>query len=191
MELRGSYISFPDKINSIVKIINKNEYPRNLKEDKDIIEFFRLHRNTVHNGGVHHGKKVSINYKGKSFSIEPGKPMYNESWAQSIEFIGELVDIYSNILCSISELPPEAFCYFEEDIIKLKLLDTQITDYTYSESRSDQRCYFINSLERRFDFSNKSAIIFTNHLDTLIDSRSEDVENYLYELLSMDLRDIT
>ncbi len=67
----NSYISFPDKLNSIFSIIDKNEYEKNrdIKKDKEIINFLRVSRNTVHNSGIHEGKYLSLESNGKKYVL--------------------------------------------------------------------------------------------------------------------------
>ncbi|MEE4573111.1 hypothetical protein V2L07_09990 [Pseudomonas alliivorans] len=188
LELHGTYISFPDKLSAVLKMMTPNRYPRDLSKDKKIIEFLRTHRNTVHNGGVHHGKPISIVYQDIDFSMTPGKPLYNHNWVRSIEFTGELVDIYTNIVVSISDLPPEAYCSFQEDETALLILERVVSDYRHSDlADKDQSLQLIGFLERKFNLGNEAATNFMIYLREIIGHLSPEQEVDFFELLTSDL----
>lgn len=189
LKLHGTYISFPDKLNAILKMIVPNSYPRDLSKDNQIIEFLRIHRNTVHNGGVHHGKPISVDYYDTNFSMTPGKPLKSNDWVQSIEFTGELVDIYTNIVDSISGLPPEAYCSFQEDETALFILERVLRDYRHSDLKDEkQDLQLINFLERKFNLSNEAATNFMTYLREIIGHLSPEQEVNIFDLLTNDLR---
>lgn len=188
LKLHGAYISFPDKLNAILKKVAPDTYPRDLSADKKIIEFLRIHRNTVHNGGVHQGDAISIKYQESDFSMTPGAPLYNDSWVKSIEFTGELVDIYTNIITSITELPPKAYCSFQEDGIALSILESVVRDYRHSDlADKEQTLKMADFLKRKFSLSSESATNFMGHLKEIIDGLSAEQEVDLFELLTSDM----
>lgn len=189
LKLHGTYISFPDKLNAILNMIAPNSYPRDLSKDKQIIEFLRIHRNTVHNGGVHHGKSISVDYYDTNFSMTPGKPLNSNDWVQSIEFTGELVDIYTNIIASISDLPLEAYCSFQEDETALFILERVVSDYRHSDLTDKmQELQLINFLERKFNLGNEAATNFISYLREIIGHLSPEQEINIFDLLTNDLR---
>ncbi|HDS1743926.1 MULTISPECIES: hypothetical protein [Pseudomonas] len=188
LKLQGAYISFPDKFNAILSKISIDSYPRDLPTDKKIVEFLRMHRNTVHNGGVHHGADISVEYKGETFSMVSGAPKYNDSWVKSIEFTGELVEIYTSIVKSIGELSPEAYCSFQEDELAILILDRTVQDFRHSNFADRERTlHLVDFLKRKFDLSNESATNFMAHLRRVIDNLSPDEEVNLFDLLTCDM----
>ncbi|HDL7056873.1 TPA: hypothetical protein PXM42_001530 [Yersinia enterocolitica] len=189
LKLHGTYISFPDKLNAILNMIEPNSYPRDLSKDKKIIEFLRIHRNTVHNGGVHHGKPISVEYCDTDFSMTPGKPLNSNSWVRSIEFTGELVDIYTNIIVLFSDLPPEAYCSFQEDETALLILEQVLNDYRHSDLTDEKlELQLISFLERKFKLGNEAATNFMTYLREIIDNISPEQEVNIFDLLTKDLR---
>lgn len=188
LKLQGTFISFPDKLNSILSMLHADSYPRNLITDKKIIDFLRIHRNTVHNGGVHNGADISISYEGGTFSMVSGAPKFNESWAKSIEFTGELVDIYTNIAMSIGEIPPEGYCSFQEDELSLRILESTVRDYNSVDLEDREReLLMVDFLKRNFDFSKESANNFVAHLRKIIGNIPPDKEVDLFDLLICDM----
>lgn len=189
MKLPGSYVSFPDKLNAVLKKLKPNTYPRNLDEDKRIIEFLRIHRNTVHNGGIHHGKPTSINYHGVDFTLETGKPLYNHSWSESIELTGELIDIYTNIVTSIEPLVLNSYCYFQEDPIAVMALQQVVSDFRHSY-KSDPKAtnaVIINFLKVKMKMTDEAANHFMSYLDDMYNNTPPEQDIYLSELLTKDL----
>lgn len=189
LKLQGTYISFPDKLNAILKMITPNSYPRDLSKDKKIIDFLRIHRNTVHNGGIYHGEPISVEYNDTNLSMTPGKPLNSNKWVQSIEFTGELVDIYTNIVASISDLPPEAYCSFQEDETALLILERVVNSYRYSElTDKKQELQLINFLEVKLNLGNEAATNFMAYLREIISHLSPEKEINIIDLLTNDLR---
>ncbi len=189
LKLQGTYISFPDKLNAILKMIAPNSYPRDLSKDKKIIDFLRIHRNTVHNGGIHHGEPISVEYNDTYLSMTPGKPLNSNKWVQSIEFTGELIDIYTNIVASISDLPPEAYCSFQEDETALLILERVVNSYRYSEvTDKNQELQLINFLEVELNLGNEAATNFMAYLREIISHLSPEKEVNIFDLLTNDLR---
>ncbi|HGT3363397.1 TPA: hypothetical protein ACM2ZG_002219 [Pseudomonas aeruginosa] len=188
LKLHGTYISFPDKLSAVLKMIMPGGYPRDLSKDKKIIDFLRIHRNTVHNGGVHQGQPISVEYDDTIFSMAPGKPLYNSSWVRSIEFTGELVDIYTNIVSSISDLPPQAYCSFQEDEAALLILERAVSDYRHSDLKDkEQALQMVGFLERKFNLGNEAATNFMTYLREFIGHLSPEQEVDFFALLTSDL----
>lgn len=189
MKLPGSYVSFPDKLNAVLKKLKPYTYPRDLDEDKRIIEFLRIHRNTVHNGGIHHGKPISIKYRDVDFTLETGKPLHSHSWLESIEFTGELLDIYTNIVTSIEQLAPDSYCSFQEDPISIVALQQVVSDFRHSD-KSDLKAtnaIIINFLKVKMKMTDEAAHHFMSYLDDLYKKTPPEQDIYLFELLTKDL----
>ncbi|MFT5717184.1 MAG: hypothetical protein ACI9T7_001370 [Oleiphilaceae bacterium] len=104
MRLPGEFVSFPDKINFIYGMVDKNLYPRDIKQDKAVIDFLRAGRNTVHNGGIHKGNELEVIFNGVTHKLEPNKPGKHEDFSDLIRLCGDLVDIYATIVRSIPRL---------------------------------------------------------------------------------------
>lgn len=107
LKLRGTFESFSDKLNAIYKMVDKKAYARDINRDKELVSFFGARRNTVHNAGVHRNNTRTISHNGASYALEEGKPFHSESYPQSIEMVGELADIYVNIVRSLKQ-PPQS-----------------------------------------------------------------------------------
>jgi hypothetical protein len=119
IKLPGAYMSFPDKLNAVFKKVDQQRYRRDLTSDRALIDFLRQNRNTVHNGGVHIGRATELLHGGKCFRLETGKPAYNENYNDLIALVGELVDIYAEILRSIEGLLPTNYCEMQHDTVSL------------------------------------------------------------------------
>ncbi|MBI0473232.1 MULTISPECIES: hypothetical protein [Pectobacterium] len=110
LDVRGPYRSFPDKINALYKMVDKQKYMRDINHDKDIIKFLGACRNTVHNSGVHQKDSLQITCNGITYFLRAGRPWYCDRYSQSIGLLGELTDIYSHLVRSLSDWPLESVC---------------------------------------------------------------------------------
>lgn len=108
LNIRGSFVPFPDKLNALYKIVDKKAYARDINKDKELVYFLGARRNTVHNAGIHRNKNRNVSHNGASYLLEQGKPFHSDSYPQSIEMIGELTDIYVNVVRSLKHLPPNS-----------------------------------------------------------------------------------
>ncbi|KHL70974.1 hypothetical protein SF06_03840 [Pseudomonas flexibilis] len=108
LNVRGPYRSFPDKINALYKMVDKQRYGRDINHDKDIIRFLGACRNTVHNSGLHLKDPLQITCNGITYFLEAHRPWYSASYPQSIALLGELADIYSHLIRSLDDWPWEA-----------------------------------------------------------------------------------
>lgn len=95
------FISLTDKINHIFKIIEK-DYNRDIKEDKKILLFWNARRNTIHNNGVHMRDNMTIELKGKTFSLQKGEAIFSASLSEEFSILfNELLDIYFEIISCV------------------------------------------------------------------------------------------
>lgn len=108
LDVRGPHRSFPDKINALFNLVDKQKYGRDINHDKDIIKFLGACRNTVHNSGLHRNGPLQITCNGITYFLEPHRPWYSPSYPQSIALLGELADIYSHLIRSLDDWPLEA-----------------------------------------------------------------------------------
>ena len=108
LSVRGPYRSFPDKINALYKMVDKQTYGRDINHDKDIIKFLGACRNTVHNSGLHRKDPLQITCNGITYFLKADRPWYSASYPQSIALLGELADIYSHLIRSLDDWPLEA-----------------------------------------------------------------------------------
>lgn len=97
------YFSFPDKLECIYKVIDKENYKRNWNEDKNLVNFLAARRNTVHNQGIHKSKNKELRFKDKIYTLEQGKPYKVEKYTDDLSLISELIDIYTELLRSVPE----------------------------------------------------------------------------------------
>ncbi len=110
LDVRGPYRSFPDKINALYNLADKQKYGRDINHDKDLIKFLGACRNTVHNSGIHRNSPLQITCNGITYFLETDRPWYSASYPQSIALLGELADIYSHLIRSLDDWPLEAVC---------------------------------------------------------------------------------
>lgn len=108
LHLRGPYRSFPDKINALFKMVDKQKYGRDINHDKDVIKFLGACRNTVHNSGLHRSGPLQITCNGITYFLASDRPWYSASYPESIALLGELADIYSHLIRSLDDWPLEA-----------------------------------------------------------------------------------
>ncbi len=94
----GNYLSFPDKFNFVMGKVKSNNYQREIKKDREIIDFLRASRNSVHNGGIHKGSDIELTYNGVTHRLQKDKPMYHEDYNNLIDLYSEVVDIYDAII---------------------------------------------------------------------------------------------
>ncbi|EMN7257863.1 hypothetical protein WB876_004217 [Vibrio vulnificus] len=185
IKLPGGFVSFPDKLNCIFKLVDKDKYRRNINEDKDIISFLRANRNTVHNGGVHKGKDHLLLHNNKSFVLESDKPAYNENYNDLIALIGELVDIYSEILFSLDSMTPDLYTEGQYNTRSLNLLSVAckefVTGTVEDEIKDELTLSFFNDIGLNHGKSQR----LLQHLKDLIPTTDQEIE--ILTLLSCDL----
>ena len=104
MKSPGEFIPFMDHFNFILKKkIDKDVYARDIKTDRLIVEFIKATRNTVHNGGIHNGRDISLAFNGNTHTLLNGNALKNEDHNDMINLCGELINIYGSILSSLGE----------------------------------------------------------------------------------------
>ena len=96
------YISFPDRMNYLFKKI-KEQYRRDIKQDKNTLLFLGALRNTVHNNGRHLKKDMEIKLGGKVFQLRKDEGVYFDHHIDSVILINELFDIYCEILRYVTQ----------------------------------------------------------------------------------------
>lgn len=99
----GNYLSFPDKFNFVMSKVDNENYRREQKKDKELIEFLRTSRNTVHNGGFHKGKDIEYIHGEVIHRLQKNKPMYHKDYNDLIELYAEVIEIYNAIISPLKE----------------------------------------------------------------------------------------
>ena len=96
---KKQFVSFSDKINYIFKTI-KLDYDknRNIKNDKEVLNFGSKMRNTIHNNGKNKGKNIELEIKGKKIILEQNKEPYYENFKDIFYLIDEIIDICATII---------------------------------------------------------------------------------------------
>lgn len=96
---KKQFVSFSDKINYIFKTI-KLDYDknRNIKKDKEILDFGSKMRNTIHNNGKNKGENMELEIKGKKIILEQNKEPYYENFKDIFYLIDEIIDICATII---------------------------------------------------------------------------------------------
>jgi hypothetical protein len=166
LSIPGKFISLPDKINGISTLIDQNIYKRNLRNDKDIIDFLSKKRNSVHNLGEHRGQDMTITVDGVEHSLSTGKPAFSTSWLNSLGLIGHLIKIYTELLSSIPNRSDfiDGFIEMKVDGLAIELLTITINDFLaqhgpkaeWATSKGDFAAFLI----RKFSFSDKQSEVF-------------------------------
>jgi len=151
MKLPGEYISFPDKLNTILKLVNKQNYEqtRNINYDKKLINFLRASRNTIHNSGYHFGKNHSFEFNGKKYELLSGSPMFINHIDKFLLY-GELIDIYRNILDSLDDIDFKYYTNIEKDENKINIFNRLINDYKLN-SKTEYTYEEIDLIENNFN----------------------------------------
>lgn len=186
MKLQGLYISFPDKINNIFKLLNKDKYikNRNISDDKRLIDFLRTSRNTIHNVGFHHGKDMNFEFNGKKYELIQDKAQFIENHNDMILMYGELVDIYANILVSIDDITVEDYVKEEKDEQTFQFFNKVILDYMSNEN-------IISKKDKKLILKNLKKIVLQDDkakkiLDFL-DNKQNCNDNIVFEVLSANI----
>jgi hypothetical protein len=185
IKLPGGFVSFPDKLNSIFKLIDKDKYRRNINKDKDIISFLRANRNTVHNGGIHKGKDHLLSHDNKTFVLESDKPAYNENYNDLISLIGELVDIYSEILCSLDNMTPDLYTEGQYNTRSLNLLNIACKEHIAGTEEPEIKDELTLSFFNDMGLNHKKSQRLLQNLKDLIPHTEQEIE--ILTLLSCDL----
>ncbi len=184
----NSYISFPDKLNSIFSIVDKNEYEKNrdIKKDKEIITFLRVSRNTVHNSGIHEGGNLSLELNGKKYELIAGKPRFSHH-IDMILLHCELVDIYANILNSINDIPFDNFIKEQKNQHTFEIFNKFILNYKYGRNNltEESKNLFLKNLKKIVLGEDKA-----NKILNFLDSHDGNKDTILTDTLSADLNNI-
>ena len=188
MMKQNSYISFPDKLNSIFRIVDKNEYEKNrdIKKDKEIITFLRVSRNTVHNSGIHEGENLSLESNGKKYELITGEPRFSHH-IDMILLYGELVDIYANILNSIKDINLLNYIKEEKNEHTLRIFRKFILDYKSDKSNitEESKNLILRNLKKIVLEEDKA-----NKILNFLDSHDGNKDTILIDTLSADLNNI-
>lgn len=95
----SGYTSGKEKIDYVFSKLNKNKYSRVIENDKKLVSFLHLCRNTVHNGGNYQGKaNFKITFGGETFELIKGRPLNSPSHVLEVQMYEELGQIYYEIL---------------------------------------------------------------------------------------------
>lgn len=116
---QGYHFSIMDKFNCIQKNIEKNKqnYCRDIKRDREIIEFLAAKRNTIHNLGVNNSSSRSINFLGKEKKLSQGTPYFSESYVDDLKLFEELIYIYTELFRNIGS---ENICKYCDHLLSKK-----------------------------------------------------------------------
>jgi len=147
LSVRSGYRSFPDKINALYKMVEKKNYARDIKKDKEIIEFLGACRNTVHNSGFHRGKSRQITCNGITYDLQINRPWYSKSYPQSIALLGELTDIYSALIKSLDDWPWEVVFEETSDTVPMMKFEHAVDLAFRSDGKTALEDYLVTELE--------------------------------------------
>lgn|GEM_PF-1221828 len=186
----GGFVSFHDKLAAVFKVFHKDRYGRDKAKDLEIIQFLGAKRNTVHNGGVHFGQSKVLTHKGVAHSLIQGSASRSDSWPGSLELVGELIDIYTEILKSIenrSDYLPSYIEYVLDDLA-FKILSQEIKGFVRREDAigSDNFSIILKFLVNRYKLSESRALRFLGMIQDR-DSNKDFDDSELLELLGKDL----
>lgn len=190
----NTFVSFPDKINFIFKKLDKNKYEklfhRNIKKDKELIDFFRICRNTIHNLGIHNGKDKNFEFNKIMYKLENEKALFIDNQSNFILMIGELIDIYATILFSLDD-DSKISCAMKinECSISIEILKLMIQDSIYSSQELDTDEEY-NLILKNFNKLGIDEKMF-NKLSLFIQNKKDDIVNFdefFVEILSSKLR---
>ena len=96
------FVSGKGKTDYVFKELRQYDYRRNLSEDRNIVDFIRAKRNTVHNLGFNLGKsKGELEIKGSKVILDSNKPSYTTDYNTTIYLCNELVDIYKEVISTL------------------------------------------------------------------------------------------
>jgi len=173
INLPGSFISFVDKINFIFKKIDVNKYKREIKRDKELIDFIRILRNNIHNIGVYNGKDKIFKFNNIEYKLENGKTFYVPQHSEMIRMYGELIDIYAFIVLSI-KIDGSVLIDLEIDIEASNIFKTIILDIYLSKDKIHYELT-INNLDKIIRNKEKSIRIFNFLMELEKDIKNEEV----------------
>lgn len=173
LSIPGNFISLPDKVSGIYKLIDKKSYAGDFRKDIDIINFLSRKRNTVHNLGEHRGQNQTITVDGIDHELWTGKPAHSASWLNSLELIGHLIKIYTNLLSSIPNRTDfmDGFIEAKLDNQAIIVLTETINDFLgqhgLKEEWTARKGDFADFLVRKFSFSSKQSEVFIGNIMNL------------------------
>lgn len=191
----NNFVSFPDKINFIFKKLNKNiyeeKYLRNIKKDKELIEFFRMCRNTIHNLGIYNGKDKDFEFNDVIYKLENKKGLFLENQSNFILMLSELIDIYATLLRSLDNDYKiiNSSIQKNECSVSIGILKLMIRDTIYGE----QKKYTSEEYNLILKNYNKLGIDekMFNKIELFIQNKKNDITNFdefIIKILSSDLR---
>lgn len=173
LSIPGKFISLPDKINGIYELIDKKSYVRDFRKDIDIIDFLSKKRNTVHNLGEHRGQNQTITVDEIDHELSTGKPAHSASWLNSLELIGHLLKIYTELLSSIPNKADFVDSFIEQklDGLAITVLTLTINDFLGQHGLKAEwtarKGGFADFLVKRFSFSAKQSAVFIDNIMNL------------------------
>ncbi|TQK03495.1 hypothetical protein [Herbaspirillum sp. SJZ107] len=166
----GRFVSFPDKLNGILKSIDQEIYPRNIAEDREIVDFISKLRNTVHNLGIHRGPSISIIVGGAQHILLENKPKQSGTWIDHLKLISQLVEIYTGLLSSLKDTDTfvPAFIIPQVDYRRIEILTLTMSDFIHIDLRNQDDLEKINSysnfLHTRFNLTYMQSKEFIGNL---------------------------
>ena len=98
------FISFNEKRDYLFKVIGKDNYSRDQKQDRKILDFCAALRNTLHNNGLNINKDKEVFIGGKNFKLKEMEIMFYQDFADMCIIAKEIFDIYLAIydgLCAV------------------------------------------------------------------------------------------
>jgi len=111
----SAYVSSSEKIEFCMSRLT-NDYKRDVKKDKKIINLYRNQRNTIHNLGVHKNKSIEpISIKGIDMDLKEGLPSFTEDRNSHIYICDELVEIYRAMCQDFSHSNINSNAFFQQN----------------------------------------------------------------------------
>lgn len=184
LDVRGPYRSFPDKINALYNLADKQKYGRDINHDKDLIKFLGACRNTVHNSGIHRNSPLQVTCNEITYFLETDRPWYSPSYPQSIALLGELADIYSHLIRSLDDWPLETVC---EDITlqpNLRRFEIAVELAHESDGQTALEYFLIEDLEVG---EVQAANIVRKLAEIKADTSRDPKEFCIHEIMTADL----
>ncbi|QXH37545.1 hypothetical protein [Pseudomonas muyukensis] len=184
LDVRGPYRSFPDKINALYNLADKQKYERDINHDKDLINFLGACRNTVHNSGIHRKSPLQITCNGITYFLETDMPWYSASYPQSIALLGELADIYSHLIKTLDDWPLEAVCEEITLPANLRSFEIAVQSAHKSDGETALEYFLIEGLEVG---EVQAANIVKKLAEIKADTTRDPKEFCIYEVMTADL----
>lgn len=166
-KIPGDFISFPDKLSGVLSFVKKENYKRDLKHDRKIIDFLSKKRNAVHNLGIHRGADYELQHKGVDFVLKQDEPIKCDSWVDCLAITGELIKIYTAIIASIDleERQVESFVEPRIDNLAIEILSKSINEcFIFCDDNEESVSIFKGMLVNKFGFDEESSIKFIDNI---------------------------